>query len=217
MVSELENKIKRRVNHEPLAYIRSKSEFFGREFTVSADTLEPRPESETIIELLKSLKLHGSIIDVGTGSGCLAITTKLEIPELEVMATDISATALKIAQKNALKHDTDIKFFLGDLLTPIPVSLKPTVIMANLPYVPNSHTINSAAMFEPKLAIFGGPDGLDLYRQLFFQIANNVQFEGVKFVLTESLPPQHNELAKIALSAGFKLKKTDDFIQVFTS
>jgi len=87
--------------------------------------------------------------------------------------------------------------------------------MANLPYVPDNHTINQAAMQEPKIAIFGGPDGLDLYRKLFAQLSNNNMFTGVKYVLTESLPPQHPALAKIAKNHGYKQHQEDDFIQVF--
>jgi release factor glutamine methyltransferase len=219
-VRKLESWVKRRAGHEPLAYIRGITEFYGREFFVSPHTLEPRPESETMIALLKHLALEPSstIIDVGTGSGCLAITAKQELPDVDVIATDISAPALKIAKKNAKKHDADIDFYRGNLLLPIPAAnnkKRNAIIVANLPYVPLDHTINQAAMHEPKIAIFGGQDGLDLYRELFLQIATISQFVRVGHVLTESLPPQHTSLAKIARDAGFELYKTDDFIQVF--
>ncbi len=225
----LEKQIARRAGHEPLAYIRGKTEFYGREFSVNKDVLEPRPESETIIDLLKQImeggrwKVEGGektadascIIDIGTGCGCLAITAKLELPSLNVLATDISKKCLLIAAKNAKKLRGDVDFFQGNLLKALPPSTfhLPTTILANLPYVPDNYQVSQAAMNEPKLAIFGGPDGLDLYRKLFHQIANLPVSRSI--VLTESLPFQHDELAKIANKAGYTLHKTEDFIQVF--
>ncbi|MBA2278961.1 peptide chain release factor N(5)-glutamine methyltransferase [Candidatus Saccharibacteria bacterium] len=229
----LNKQIDRRALHEPLAYIRGKSEFYGREFMVTPDTLQPRPETETMITCLKNLlynKLDISktrswkIVDVGTGSGCLAITTKLEWPDARVYATEINKDTLKIAKQNATKLKAEVKFYLGNLLEPI-YTLQPTaytlVLLCNLPYVPNSHTINQAAMQEPKLAIFGGEDGLDLYRKLFEQLNTGLEFrvKGEKnkliYIFTESLPFQHKALANIAKESGFMHKKTDDFIQVF--
>lgn len=217
----LNKQVERRAEHEPLAYIRGKSEFYGREFMVKPDNLEPRPETETMIDLLKqSIGSRGKglgnrIIDIGTGSGCLAITAKLELPDEEVIAIDVSGQCLKVASRNATKHGANIKFCEGNLLEPIS-TLTPspyTLIVANLPYVPDEHTINPAAMFEPKIAIFGGPDGLDLYRQMFDQINELETKPG--FVFTESLPFQHKELAQIAKSSGYKLKTSADFIQLF--
>lgn len=211
---KLEKQIKRRAKHEPLAYIRGMTEFYGREFLINKDVLEPRPESETMIELLKNLNLQASsvILDLGTGSGALAITAKLEIPNAELVVTDINPKCLIVASQNAQKHKVKVKFFLGDLL--LPVSKKVDVILANLPYVPDNFKLNDAAMNEPKLAIFGGPDGLDVYRRFFSQIATKSQKP--LYVLTEALPFQHQKLAKIAAKTGYKLTRTDDFIQLFT-
>jgi release factor glutamine methyltransferase len=234
----LDVQIARRVEHEPLAYIRGKSEFYGREFAVSNHTLQPRPETETMIELLKQLILSRQssvvsqkattrdwrqetednslmVIDIGTGSGCIAITSKLEFPDLQVMATDISKECLKVARKNARIFDADIQFYEGNLLSAIPTAncQLPTTILANLPYVPDHFTINEAAMHEPATAIFGGKDGLDLYRDLFSQISNSPQ--NIVSIITESLPPQHEALADIAREYGYILKKTSDFIQLF--
>lgn len=221
----LNEQIDRRVGHEPLAYIRGKSEFYGREFAVTPDTLEPRSETETMIDLLKSHIPHllkdGPlyIVDVGTGSGCLAITAKLEFPISTVYATDISEPCLEIAKQNAKKLKADLEFYRGNLLEALPASSVRghSIILANLPYVPDAHTVNQAAMFEPKIAIFGGPDGLDIYRELFLQIAKSLQFDSEKpqYVLCESLPFQHTELTQIAKTAGYKLKTSEDFIQVF--
>lgn len=213
LVSKLASKVERRAKHEPLAYIRAKSEFYGREFLVTPDTLEPRPETETMIDLLKKVyKVEPcTVVDVGTGSGCIAITIKLEIPETTVIATEINDAALKIARQNAKKLEADVTFHEGNLLET--VKTKIDILLCNLPYVPDSHTINEAAMFEPKVAIFGGSDGLDLYRELFDQIGQLKKQPS--YILTESLPFQHEDLAKIAHKAGYKVTKTEDFIQVF--
>lgn len=219
--AHLNLQVDRRENHEPLAYIRGKSEFYGREFLVNEHTLEPRPETETMIQLLKELMRkernemkETTVADIGTGSGCIGITVKLEIPDTQVVATDISKECIKIAEQNAQKLGADVKFFQGDLLQPLQSSefnLQSSILLANLPYVPDSHTINQAAMQEPKIAIFGGSDGLNLYRRMFEQ-TKKLQ---PQFIFTESLPFQHAALAKIAKKAGYHLEKTDDFIQVF--
>jgi release factor glutamine methyltransferase len=220
--------LQRRKSQEPIAYIIGHSEFYGREFEVSADTLQPRPETETMVELLldtinsKQLSVN-SIVDVGTGSGAIIISAFLELSinhklsTINFHATDISPAALEIARQNAKRYAADIKFYQGDLLGPLPSTiyhLPSTIILANLPYVPDSHTINQAAMHEPKHAIFGGPDGLELYRTLFDQLST-IHYPLSTVVFTESLPPQHKELARIAEHAGFKQIAEQDFIQVF--
>lgn len=209
----IDTKLSRRIKHEPLAYIRGKSEFYGREFFVNASVLEPRPESETMIDQLLVLpKPYGTVIDVGTGSGAIAITAALELPGIEVIATDIDPACLKTARLNCSKHRASVKILETDLIKDIS-ELKDSVILANLPYVPNDFGINKAALHEPHVAIFGGEDGLDVYRQLFEQIGQGKQKPA--YVLTESLPFQHQALALIASKAGFRLKQTADFIQIF--
>lgn len=219
----LDEQVARRSKHEPLAYIRGFTEFYGRRFAVDKRVLEPRPESETMIELLMSLNLYDgmTLADVGTGSGALGITAKLVRPGLKITLIDIENDALEVAKQNAKKHGVDVTFYQGDLLEALPSStlhLPPSILLANLPYVPDTYSINDAAKAEPKVAIFGGPDGLDLYRRLFVQIATKSQFdsETTKYVLTESLPFQHTELTQIAKSAGYSLKASEDFIQVYS-
>lgn len=217
----LQARIERRKKHEPIAYIRNKTQFYGREFYIDHHVLEPRPESETMIELLEH-KLtvpknsQWTIIDIGTGSGALAITAKLESPASEVMATDIDKNCLAIARKNAKQHATTVRLLQGDLLEPlrgIEYKKRNLILLCNLPYVPDNWQLNAAAMTEPKLAIFGGPDGLDIYRSLFKQLRNSALRP--HFILTEALPSQHERLAKIALTADFSLRTSDDFIQCF--
>lgn len=216
---KLNKLIDERAKHIPLAYIRGKTEFYGREFLVDRRVLEPRPESETMIDLLKNLPVVSEkkplqIIDVGTGSGALAVTAKLELPQAEVLGTDNDPGCLEVARANAHKHHVNIDFAEGDLLLPARQLTRELVItLANLPYVPETFHVNEAALQEPRNAIFGGEDGLDPYRKLFEQ-ANNLSRRPA-FILTESLPFQHKILQFIAARYGFLFKSEEDFIQVF--
>lgn len=224
--------LNRRAEHTPLAYVRGTTEFYGRNFVITPAVLEPRPESETMIDVLGELSATGRLLpknsenhenalkvlriaDVGAGSGALGITAKLEFPATQKVAVDlleIDPEALKIAELNVDKYTTSISVMEGDLLSQSTKDYD--VLLCNLPYVPDGHIVNQAAAHEPKLAIFGGLDGLDLYRRLFKQV------EELKkrplYILTESLPPQHAALQAIAQQSGYKLDRSDDFIQVFT-
>jgi release factor glutamine methyltransferase len=220
LASRLARKVERRAKHVPLAYIRGHSEFYGRRFKVNRHVLEPRPESETMITLLKqqvsSSKFQVvsklAIADVGTGNGAIGITAALEIPGSTVDLYDISAGCLSVAKHNTHLHELHLHVRKMNLLSR---PLRPyDAILANLPYVPDSWEINKAALAEPKIAIFGGPDGLDVYRKLFAQLARFTWKP--RYILTEALPPQHEALAEVADRQGFKLHRSDDFIQVFT-
>jgi len=213
VAGRLSRKVERRARHVPLAYIRGHTEFYGRRFKVNRHVLEPRPESETMIELLKRLKLpdRPAIADVGTGNGAIGITAALELPGSTVDLYDISAGCVSVAKHNTHLHELHLHVRKMNLLSR---PLRPyDVILANMPYVPDKWQINQAAMAEPKIAIFGGKDGLDVYRKLFAQLGRFTWKPS--YVLTEALPPQHEKLAAIAAAHGFNLRKSDDFIQVF--
>lgn len=217
LLKNLNTKVIQRTQHVPLAYIRGFTEFYGRRFIVSPAVLEPRPESEMMIDLLLQLPAvqakKYTVADVGTGSGALGITAKLEVPNIDVDLLEIDRDAIKITQKNVVNFSTLIQVIHSDLLTAAPRPYD--ILLCNLPYVPDGFQINPAAMAEPRIAIFGGTDGLDLYRRLFEQI-KDLPIKPL-FVFTESLPPQHQQLARIAADSGFRLEKTSDFIQLFTS
>lgn len=210
----LSTRLEQRAQHVPLAYIRGKSEFYGREFVISPAVLQPRPESETMVELLLSLDLptHPRIADVGTGSGALGITAQLELPNATVELLEIDQGAIEIATLNVVNHTIPISVITSDLLDQSTKNFD--VLLCNLPYVPDDFHINTAALHEPKLAIFGGPDGLNLYRTLFTDI-QNLQHKPL-YILTESLPPQHDALRAIAETHGYRQQISEDFIQVFT-
>ncbi|MBW3568872.1 peptide chain release factor N(5)-glutamine methyltransferase [Candidatus Parcubacteria bacterium] len=231
---EINQLVKRRIDREPLAYIRNKAWFYKRFFNVTPDVMIPRPESESFINLIKQITndnvkgLTFHIVDVGTGSGCLAITAKLELPSrekfpgCEVIAIENSEKALKVAKKNAEKHQVHIQFLKGNLLEPLlntNYELRNTILMANLPYVPDGLVTSPEIKQEPAEALFSGKDGLDHYRKFFTQIATMSQIDnrsiGLEYVLTESLKTQHAEMIKLAKKTGYKLIKTDVLIQIF--
>jgi release factor glutamine methyltransferase len=213
-IAAVQKLVQQRLDRVPLAYIRGKAWFFGRFFAVHEHVLIPRPESESFIELLHDLK-PTKVIDIGTGSGALAITTKLELPETEVIATDLSTEALAVATKNAQAHVTDITFLLGSLLEPVTdVQLAESTIITNLPYVPNRTEKSPELATEPPEALFSGDDGLDHYREFWKQV--NQRSSKPTYILTESLESQHPTLIKLAKSADYKYLRTDILVQVFT-
>ena len=216
----LSTKIDQRAAHVPLAYIRGRAEFYGREFTVNEAVLVPRPESESMIELLTKVvgrRASGvGISDVGTGSGCLAITAKLELPDASVVAIDIDEDTLRVAVQNAHKFDADVQFLQGDLLRPILSSVfkhQASFILANLPYVPTNYPINEAAAHEPALALFSGDDGLDHYRRLFEQAMELTPQPYA--IIAESLFTQHEKMNDLAAAAGYEQKEVDGLVQLF--
>ena len=214
----LNKKVIQRCNFIPLAYIRGRAEFYGREFVVNKSVLIPRPESESIIELLRKTRSdkRQTIIDVGTGSGCLAITAKLEFPDYAVVAIDIDEDALQVARKNAEALQAEISFLQSDLLKclqPSAFNLQPSILLANLPYVPTSYPINKAAAHEPALALFSGDDGLDHYRKLFEQAMELAPQPYA--IIAESLFTQHKKMNDLATNAGYEQKEVDGLVQLF--
>ncbi len=227
-LSVLDDWVARRATHEPLAYIRGRAEFYGRLFTVDKNVLIPRPESETIIDTLKNQLKTASherptIVDVGTGSGALAVTAALEIQngqDARVIGIDIDPACLQVAVVNAMTLGADVQWLHGNLLEPLSgIELPPnTILLCNLPYVPDNYPINQAAEHEPRLALFAGTDGLDLYRTLFQQLTGGtkqLQYFQPEYIIAESLPEQHSTLESIARHASYHTLGTDDFIQLF--
>ncbi|MDP3993320.1 MAG: peptide chain release factor N(5)-glutamine methyltransferase [bacterium] len=161
----------------PRVYQEGTTNFYGFDFTVNSSTLIPRPETEQLVEktvvlVKKYLSDHPRILDVGTGSGVIAITLKKLFPNAEVEATDISSVALAIAQENAKSNDVDIVFCEGSLFEP--VSSKFDLIIANLPYVPAARwrfLESQVRDFEPKDAIIAGRDGLKWIRRFCDQVS----------------------------------------------
>lgn len=206
--------VERRINREPIAYIVGHKEFYGREFSITKSVLVPRPESEDIITLLLELPIPSAIIDVGTGSGALAVTAKLEIPTATVYATDIDPACITTAKQNAAALHADVTFIETDTITNLrSESLDGAVLLANLPYVPLDNPLNKDARHEPQSAIFSPENGLQHYRKLFEQCSAKPTHPSA--YICESLRKQHAPLANLAVSYGLVLQKTEGLQQLF--
>lgn len=183
-LTELTALVARLKQGEPLPYLTGKQEFFGLSFEVSPAVLIPRPETELLVErALRWLRSHPDAkraIDVGTGSGCIAISLAINAPTLQIVATDISAEALTIAQRNAIFHHVEdrIAFQEADLISPDLGQFD--LICANLPYVPTSKLgeVNSLP-YEPALALDGGPDGLALIKRCLADTQAHIRAPGM--------------------------------------
>lgn len=172
--------VARRAEREPLQYVIGTQEFCGRDLMVGPEVLIPRSETELVVEeALAWVQADSSplIIDVGTGSGCLAISLAMEKLHSTVLAIDQSLSALYLARRNAIRQGCDdhIHWVNGDLLTPLlstQTEGKVTAIVANLPYISQAEwefLPPDVKDFEPRQALYGGPDGFDVYRRLFVQ------------------------------------------------
>lgn len=197
--------LQRRAAREPLAYIRGWMEFYGRRFAVNEHVLIPRPETEEIIELMKPLELPDNpvLTDVGTGNGCIAITAKLERPELEAIAADISEEALKVARQNAKNLGAEINFYESDLLSAMDYQLSANVITANLPYVGRHYTITPEAAVEPAIALYADDNGYELIENLLPQATKRLTHGG--YLILESDPWQQARIIKTASKHGLSL------------
>ncbi len=187
--------LQQRMRGMPIAYITGHTEFFGLDFTVTPNVLVPRPETELFVEAAISLLQNGgTLLDVGTGSGCIAIAVAKH-SAASIVATDISAAALDIARQNAASQNVDIIFQISDLLSDIDFTVftkTPLVITANLPYVPDAER-HPSTVCEPESAIFSGVDGLDHFRRFFAQLVN-FPFDHCLF---EFHPPQKTVLENL--------------------
>ena len=169
------------LNDEPMNYVLGYSYFFGYKLKVSKGCLIPRYETEELVgkilahydEFFNGEKVK--VADIGTGSGAIAIALKKEEPKMDVIASDISSDALKIAKENALMNDADIEFVEGSMLDPIiEKGIKLDILVSNPPYIKADEVLeNSVKDYEPHVALFGGEDGLKFYR-IIFENANKV-------------------------------------------
>jgi release factor glutamine methyltransferase len=170
----------RRLDHEPAAYILGHCEFYGIDFNVDSHTLIPRPETELLVE--KAVELaelscrqaeQVTIADIGTGCGAIAISLALALPQAKIYATDISRSALKVAEVNCRRHGVNgqVELLQGDLLEPLPQAVD--VIVANLPYVKDCEFEDLSREIrehEPTIALAGGRDGLDRIQEMLEQM-----------------------------------------------
>lgn len=173
--------ITRRAKREPLQHILGTEEFFGLDFEVTPDVLIPRHDSETLVQAALARRPEArSVLDIGTGSGCLAIALARNLPDAEITAVDISEAALTVARRNAERNSAKVRFLHGSLFEPVS-GQRFDLIVSNPPYIPTEE-INSLEPevrdFDPRNALDGGIDGLDFYRKLVPAAALHLADEG---------------------------------------
>ena len=214
--------VKRRAAQEPLQYITGETEFMGLNFRLTRDVLIPRPETETlverVIELSKSIYKSGSLIfDIGTGSGCIAISLARYLINCRVMASDISQDALYLASENARKNQVrNLLFLQHDILTSDPPFMQAfDIVVSNPPYVSQSeyaYLEREIKNFEPKPALTDQADGLTFYRRILSLIGDSFK---CKFLFLELSGTQTDKILKIARTYNFKdIKIINDLNQI---
>jgi len=200
----LEPLLERRLKGEPLQYIRGKTEFYGREFVVDDRVLIPRPETEGLVEAAIERAPRGAtVIDIGTGSGCIAVTLALERPDLRVIGVDASIGALAVAALNSRRLSAKVRFVASDVLTAIK---RREFIVSNPPYIAEAIVETLATEVrdhEPRMALTPGPRGMEVIEQIFDQARPAP-------VLLEISYGQDQEIAGVAEAHGYKV---DDMLK----
>lgn len=215
------NWLNKRLKRIPLAYIFHEKEFFGRKFYINESVLVPRPETETLIEATKELAQNDDkILDIGTGSGIIPVTLKLELTKtVEIFASDISLHALAVANLNAKRlTGKAIQLFASNLLDKIPSEIlsQITILTANLPYVDrnwvNFETQNELH-HEPQIALYAEKNGLEL----IFSLLEQAQFlPNLRTIILEADPQQFEQIEQKAAQLGFQKIKSKDYIIAFS-
>ena len=211
----------RHAKGEPLQYLTGEREFFGLDFHVTPEVLIPRPETEILVEAALGIireRLGSSVtfVDVGTGSGCIAVSVAHEVPSCRGWATDISAQALEVARKNALRHKVlaQIQFVRADLLDCFHGKSFFDLILCNPPYVPLEEynpLPTGVRNYEPRQALFGGRDGLDFYRRMAPAARPRLKPGG--FVLFEAGAGQAEGIARLIEKEGLELQEIFNDLQ----
>jgi release factor glutamine methyltransferase len=196
--------VRRRAEGEPAAWLTGAREFHGRRFLVDARVLVPRPETEEVADAaLAALPPGGAALDLGTGSGVLAVTLALARPDARVTAVDLSADALAVARANAERLGAAITFLEGDLFAPLPGGARFDLVVSNPPYVPSGELagLSREVRREPVVALDGGPDGLEVLRRVVAGAPGVLRAGGA---LVVEMHETHGEaLVTLCRQAGF--------------
>ena len=211
-INQFKNLIKRRLDGESISNIIGKREFYGREFIVNCNVLDPRSDTELIIDIIKELYAKDddfSLIDLGTGSGCIISTLLLEFPNASGIGSDISENALNIAQLNAKKYTINhrVSFVLSDWLDAIKFN-KFDIIIANPPYILSKdlERLPLEVLYnDPLIALDGGIDGLIHYKKIVSNLQNKSNDEA-KFLIMEINEDMVKELFQLLTCVGFERK-----------
>lgn len=216
--------IKRRLSGEPLAYITGKKSFLKWDFSINSSVLIPRPETELLVERTCALVRTGQqaeapaeetpateerderrLLELGTGSGVIAISLALYLPEVRIDAVDISPQAITVAVENAQRLGVAerITFYTGDLFAPLPTAKRYKGIVSNPPYIPTAElaTLSKEVRTEPVIALDGGADGLDFYRRIIASAGEYLRADG--FLAFEHGYDQAASLSDLAKQAGY--------------
>lgn len=209
-------------SQKPKQYTQGWTEFYRLKFFLTQDVLIPRPETELLVDEVLNFSrsiIHNSsfsILDLGTGSGCIAISIAKNLPNSKIFAIDISKEAIKVAEKNSIFHKVSkqIMFLQGDLISGLQKA--PEIIVTNLPYIPTGRLMFIDQMvteWEPKIALDGGKDGFNLYRKLFTQMNENKFYP--KLLIAE-IDEVHGETAKLEAKNYFPNAKSIEIKQDLT-
>jgi len=208
-VRALQNAVRRRsVGREPIAYILGRRAFAGIELQVDPRVLVPRPETELLVEIGATLPSGARVLDVGTGSGAVALALKAQRPDLTVLASDVSPDALQVASANAAQLRLDVAFHRSDLLDGL-ADVELDAVLSNPPYVAESDRATLApeiTRHEPPLALFAGEDGLDVLRALIAQVGARGD---VGLLAVEVGAGQADAVQRLARAAGFARARSE--------
>ncbi|HWE58345.1 MAG TPA: peptide chain release factor N(5)-glutamine methyltransferase [Solirubrobacteraceae bacterium] len=187
----------RRAKREPIAYILGRKDFRHLTLLVDPRVLIPRPETELLVEAGLTLPQGVRVADIGTGSGAIALALKQERPDLDVVGVDVSSGALSVARMNAQRLGLSVGWREGDLLGDVECD----AVLANLPYIADDELLApEVALYEPRRALLGGEDGLDLVRRLIGQVAEQ---SSIKWIAFEVGHTQAEATAALVEEAGF--------------
>lgn len=201
-VRRAEDALGRRLLHEPLAYIMGRREFFGLELAVNPSVLIPRPETEILVEAVLNAELPEAarVVDVGTGSGAIALVLKARRPDLRVIGADVSPAALDVAKANGARLGIAVEWVESDLLSRVPRPID--VVAANLPYIdPGWADAAPELSYEPRLALYAEEQGLALIRQLLRECP--MWLAGGGQIFLEGGAGQLGAMADLAKTEGF--------------
>jgi release factor glutamine methyltransferase len=190
----------RRAAGEPVAYILGRKEFYGLELTVTPAVLVPRPETELLVDLALARK-PASVLDVGTGSGAIALAIKRHLPSARVVATDASAAALEVAKRNSVRFGLEVELRHGRWFEPV-AGERFEAIISNPPYVEAGDPHLASLQYEPRFAIVGGTDGLDGFRILAHEASSHLLPGG--WLLVEHGAGQHESVRALLEAAGLE-------------